>query len=115
MNDHLVEARGILKHFGATQVLKGVNFSVRAGEVHALLGGNGAGKSTLIKIITGLLSRNGGELSIAGEPRGLESHHVAASNLIAVVHQEMALLPHLTVAENIALPQLQRGWLRFDR
>jgi ribose transport system ATP-binding protein len=113
--DNLVEARGILKHFGATEVLKGVDFSVRAGEVHALLGGNGAGKSTLIKIITGLLSRNGGDLSIAGVPRGLESHEVAASNLIAVVHQEMALLPHLTVAENIALPRLRAGWQRFDR
>ncbi len=113
--DQLVEARGVLKNFGATQVLRGVNFSVRSGEVHALLGGNGAGKSTLIKIITGLLSRDGGDLSIAGVPRPRENHAVADSNLVAVVHQEMALLPHLTVAENIALPQSRSSWQRFDR
>ena len=112
---HLVEARGILKRFGPTEVLKGVEFSVRAGEVHALLGGNGAGKSTLIRIVTGLLARDGGDLFIAGEPRGLQSHAAATSNFIAVVHQELALLPHLTVAENIALPQLHSGWRRFHR
>jgi ribose transport system ATP-binding protein len=113
--DPLVEARGILKRFGATEVLKGVDFSVRAGEVHALLGGNGAGKSTLIKIVTGLLPRDGGELSIAGVPRALHGHDTAPSSLIAVVHQEMALLPHLSVAENIGLPRLRSGWRRFDR
>lgn len=113
--EYLVKARGILKRFGPTEVLRGVDFSVRAGEIHALLGGNGAGKSTLIRIITGLLARDGGDLSIAGVPRSLDSHETAASNLIAVVHQEMALLPHLTVAENIAMPQMRAGWQRYDR
>ena len=58
--DFLVEARGIFKRFGATEVLKGVDFAVRPGKVHALPGGNGAGESTLIKIITGALQRDAG-------------------------------------------------------
>jgi ribose transport system ATP-binding protein len=116
MDTHdLIHARGVLKRFGATEVLKGVDFTVRAGEIHALLGGNGAGKSTLIKIITGLLQRDGGELAIAGVPRPLSGHDTAPTNLIAVVHQEMALLPHLSVAENIALPKLRPGWRQFRR
>jgi ribose transport system ATP-binding protein len=110
----LVEARGIRKRFGPTEVLKGVNFSVRAGEVHALLGGNGAGKSTLIKIITGVLHRDGGELVIDGQPRAMDDDRQVASSLVAVVHQEMALLPHLSVAENIALPLLRRSWAWVD-
>ncbi|HEY9068569.1 MAG TPA: sugar ABC transporter ATP-binding protein [Burkholderiaceae bacterium] len=101
----LVEARDIRKRFGATEVLRGVDFSVQVGEVHALLGGNGAGKSTLIKIITGVLPRDGGELLIDGRPRAIAEAQPVAAHLVAVVHQEMALLPHLTVAENIALPQ----------
>lgn len=105
----LVEARGIRKRFGPTEVLKGVNFSVRAGEVHALLGGNGAGKSTLIKIITGVLHRDDGELVIEGQPRAIDDNRQVSSSLVAVVHQEMALLPHLSVAENIALPLVRRG------
>ena len=113
--DYLVEARGIFKRFGATEVLKGVDFAVRPGKVHALLGGNGAGKSTLIKIITGALQRDAGELTIDGHPRSLHEHDTVPSRLIAVVHQEMALLPHLSVAENISLPQVRHGWRVFDR
>lgn len=112
-NQAIVQATGILKRFGPTEVLKGVDFTAYPGEIHALLGGNGAGKSTMIKIITGLLQRDGGELSIAGEARSLHAHETAPSNLIAVVHQEMALLPHLTVAENIVLPKLNGAWQKF--
>lgn len=90
----LLEARGIEKRFGATPVLRGVDFTIRSGEIHALLGGNGAGKSTLIRIITGLISRDRGEI------RGASGR---AGPAIAVVHQELALLPDLTVAENIGL------------
>src|SRR2546425_1805212 len=109
MSTPLVEARDIRKRFGPTEVLKGVHFSVRAGEVHALLGGNGAGKSTLIKIITGALHRDGGDLLVNGMPRAIDDDQPVATSLVAVVHQEMALLPHLTVAENIALPQHRRA------
>ena len=110
----LIEARGVTKSFGPTSVLKGVDFAVRAGEVHALLGGNGAGKSTLIKIITGTEHRDSGELLDEGAP--LDGHANAAlrSRLIAVVHQELALLPHLSVAENIVLPRCGRGLSVFS-
>ena len=107
--DALVVARDIRKSFGPTQVLKGVDFSVHAGEIHALLGGNGAGKSTLIKILTGITPRDSGDLTLDGQPRSVDNVHRIASTLVAVVHQEMALLPHLSVAENIALPQARRG------
>ncbi|WP_082702290.1 ATP-binding cassette domain-containing protein [Pseudacidovorax intermedius] len=110
----LVVARGIRKSFGPTQVLKGVDFAIHAGEIHALLGGNGAGKSTLIKILTGIVPRDSGDLSLDGQPRSLDNVHKAASTLVAVVHQEMALLPHLSVAENIALPQARRALAVVD-
>lgn len=102
----LIAVRGLRKSFGATEVLKGVGFTVRAGEIHALLGGNGAGKSTIIRIITGTLRPNGGELTLASG-RG-------ASPVISVVHQELALLPDLTVAENIGVVHARSGLSRFS-
>ncbi|ASW09905.1 sugar ABC transporter ATP-binding protein [Rhizobium sp. 11515TR] len=91
----LIAVRNLHKSFGATKVLRGVNFTVRSGQIHALLGGNGAGKSTMIRIITGGIRKDDGDIS-------LSSHH-GAEPKIAVVHQELALLPDLSVAENIAL------------
>lgn len=100
----LLSVRGLEKSFGATQVLRGVNFTVRSGEIHALLGGNGAGKSTLIRIVTGTLRKDAGEVVS-------ESVRVpGTSPVVAVVHQELALLPHLSVAENIGLVHEKRGW-----
>ncbi|KTS37225.1 ABC transporter ATP-binding protein [Methylobacterium indicum] len=98
-HDLLVEATGIRKSFGATSVLRGVDLRIAPGEIHALLGGNGAGKSTLIRIVSGSLRRDAGDLTIRGD----------GPNPIAVVFQELALLPHLSVAENIYLPHLRRG------
>ena len=109
----LVDAKAITKSYGPTHVLKGVDFAVAAGEVHALLGGNGAGKSTLIKIMTGATERDGGTLSFNGRP--LEGSDRAALSTIAVVHQELALLPDLTVAENISLPQHKKGMGLFSQ
>lgn len=94
-NIELIAVRNIHKSFGATKVLRGVDFTVRSGQIHALLGGNGAGKSTLIRIITGGIRKDDGDIN-------LSSHH-GAEPKIAVVHQELALLPDLSVAENIAL------------
>lgn len=93
----LLVARGVEKSFGATQVLRGLDFTLRAGEIHALLGGNGAGKSTLIRILTGKISRDAGEIAMASNRRP------GTDPVIAVVHQELALLPNLTVAENIGI------------
>ncbi|KMO32076.1 ABC transporter ATP-binding protein [Methylobacterium variabile] len=97
----LLEATGIRKSFGATSVLRGVDLRIAPGEIHALLGGNGAGKSTLIRIASGSLRRDAGSLSILDD----------GPHPIAVVFQELALLPHLSVAENIYLPRLRQGFV----
>ena len=111
----LLEATGVSKSYFGVRALKSVSFDLRAGEVHALVGENGAGKSTLIKIVTGAVAHDSGSLRIAGR---LVEHHnpVQAHSLgIAVVYQQPALFPDLTVAENIALG-LERGgpWRRID-
>ncbi len=98
----VLEARDVEKRFGPTIVLKKTSLRVAEGEIHALLGGNGAGKSTLIRIISGVLRPDGGEILVEGST-GI------AVGAIAVVFQELALLPHLSVAENICLPHRKRG------
>lgn len=110
----LLTARSIVKSFGPTSVLKGFDLSVAAGEVHAFLGGNGAGKSTLIKIISGQFERDGGTLEFDGHEIGASVGGQVEAGTIAVVNQELALLPHLSVAENIAMPRLRRGAARYS-
>ncbi|MFM0140088.1 sugar ABC transporter ATP-binding protein [Caballeronia grimmiae] len=105
---NLLLARSIVKSFGPTNVLRGFDFSIAAGEVHAFLGGNGAGKSTFIKIISGQHERDSGTLEFAGRELGGASVSPIETGEIAVVNQELALLPHLSVAENIAMPRLNR-------
>jgi ribose transport system ATP-binding protein len=105
----LLLAKSIVKRFGATSVLKGFDLSVRPGEVHAFLGGNGAGKSTFIKIISGQHQRDDGTLQFLGRDIGGSSTSPADTGEIAVVNQELALLPHLSVAENIAMPRMRRA------
>ncbi len=111
---YIVSVRALTKAYGATSVLKGVDFSVARGEIHALLGGNGAGKSTLIRIITGTAAKDGGEL-VFRDASGNILSETDGRRKVAVVHQELALLPHLTVAENIALPHFRKGSRLFDR
>ncbi|NYJ13018.1 ribose transport system ATP-binding protein [Rhizobium leguminosarum] len=111
---NVITVRGLTKSYGATSVLKGVDFSVARGEVHALLGGNGAGKSTMIRIITGAASKNDGEIRFF-DSEGRERSEAEGRAKVAVVHQELALLPHLTVAENIALPHHRKGAAVFRR
>src|SRR3954470_4499614 len=99
----LLELRQVAKSFGGARALRGVDFDLQAGEVHALLGENGAGKSTLIKIVTGAHQPDGGSITLAGaRVSGLTP--AAAHKLgIACIYQQPALFPDLTVAENIAL------------
>ena len=99
----LLEIRSLAKSFGGARALRGVDFELRAGEVHALLGENGAGKSTLIKIVTGAHEPDAGVIRVAGrEVSGLDPS--AARRLgIACIYQQPALFPDLTVAENIGL------------
>ncbi|WP_061934434.1 sugar ABC transporter ATP-binding protein [Aureimonas sp. AU22] len=110
----IIALRGIEKSFGPVSVLKGVDFDLRPGEVHALMGENGAGKSTMIRIMSGAHQPNGGTVEIDGEARKLDNPRDAQGRGIAVVHQELLLFPALTVAENIFVghaPRTQRGTL----
>ena len=111
----LLHAQRITKSFGPTKVLRGTDFAVAPGEIHALLGGNGAGKSTLLKIVSGLIARDGGALLYKGRDIAGHEGREARSRGIAVVHQELAVLPHLSVAENIALPHHRRGLSLFSQ
>ncbi len=99
----VLELRRLAKSFGGARALQGVDFDLRAGEVHALLGENGAGKSTLIKIVTGAHQPDSGTITVAGvQVAGLTP--AAAHRLgIACIYQQPALFPDLTVAENIGL------------
>jgi len=99
----LLEIRGISKSFFNNPVLADVNFTVRPGEVHALIGENGAGKSTLIKIIGGIYQADGGEILWEGAPVHFPTPLHAMSCGISTVHQELSLAPNMTVAQNIYL------------
>ena len=99
----LLEVRGLSKSFGALRALDGVDFTLQAGQIHALLGENGAGKSTLIKVITGVLARDGGVVRLQGEEVAPRSAREAVDAGIATVYQEVNLLPNLSVAQNVYL------------
>src|SRR5579871_2832659 len=111
----LLAARSIHKAFAGVHALKGVDFDLRAGEVHALVGENGAGKSTLIKIITGALTLDSGSLRVGRSDVAHNSPALARSLGIAAIYQQPSLFPHLTVSENIAWA-LESGsiWRRVD-
>ena len=98
--------RAISKSFDGTQALKSVDFSARLGEVHAISGENGAGKSTLVKILSGALSCDKGEIFLGGKSVELGSPLRARHLGIYAVYQEFSLIPHLTIAENILLGQM---------
>jgi ribose transport system ATP-binding protein len=99
----LLEACNISKSFGGITVLDAVTFDVRAGEVHALVGENGAGKSTLMNVVSGVVQPDAGELLWSGNPIRLEGPRDARVLGISFVHQELALVPQLSVAENVFL------------
>lgn len=86
---------------GVVQASDHINFTLRRGEVHAFLGENGAGKSTLMKMVYGIEQPDEGQMFLSGEPVVLKSPADAIAHGIGMVHQELMLIPHLTVAENI--------------
>src|SRR5271170_5433236 len=101
----LLAMAGLVKRFTATLALDHVDFDVRRGEVHALLGQNGAGKSTLIKILAGVYEADAGEILFAGKP----VHPGTDALPIAFIHQDLGLIEWMTVAENVAI---QTGYPR---
>jgi len=106
----LLQATGICKIFGTHRALDGVDFDLRAGEVHALLGENGAGKSTLIKILTGAYQPDEGELRLSGQPVTFRDPLQAQAHGIGTVYQEVNLLPNRSVAENLFLGRQPTRW-----
>src|SRR5512143_1099049 len=112
----LLELRNIAKRFGPTVALDGVSLSLNQGEVHALIGENGAGKSTLMNILSGALRPDAGEMQLDGHPYAPTSPIAARSSGIALIHQELSLCPHLSVAENILLGAESRrfGWFDWE-
>ncbi len=103
MSDYLIELKGISKVFPGVKALDKVSFFLKAGEVHALVGENGAGKSTLMKIISGIYNRDEGEYLINGTAVGDLTPKKAQELGIAIIHQELNMCQHLTVAENMFL------------
>ncbi len=99
----VLEMRGVAKRFGGALALAGVDFTLRGGEVHALLGENGAGKSTLMNILSGVIAPDRGEIRLGGEPVRFASPREAQAAGIATVFQELDLVPELDIAANLFL------------
>src|SRR6476619_7128040 len=110
----LLRMEGIVKRFAGVTALDHVDFSLERGEVHALVGENGAGKSTLEKIMTGAYFRDEGRMWVEGQPVDFKTPAAAQSEGVIAVHQEIHLLPHRTVAENVFLGREPRKFGFID-
>ena len=108
----LLKMRQISKTFPGVLALNGVDFTLRKGEIHALMGENGAGKSTLIKVLTGVYRMDGGTITVEGENISIHSPQDAQANGISTVYQEITLCPNLTVAENMFIGREDGVWIK---
>lgn len=112
----LLEMKGITKEFPGVKALKGVDFFLEAGEIHALLGENGAGKSTLMKVLSGVYMKDAGVIELAGHAIEIANPSHAQSLGIGIIHQELNLVPELTVMENVFLgrePVMALGFIEW--
>lgn len=112
---YLLEMKGICKSFPGVKALQNVNLQLKAGEVHALLGENGAGKSTLIKVLGGIYHAEEGEIFIDGQKVTIDGVVAARQAGVSIVHQELVLVPYMTVAENIFLGREPGNKMNIDR
>lgn len=103
MTKLVMEMKDITKSFGGVQALKGIDFQLEQGEIHGLLGENGAGKSTLIKVLGGVHQPDGGNIYINQNAVEITDVHTATQHGIGIIHQEIVLVPELTISENIFL------------
>lgn len=113
MNEVLIKMEGIEKHFTGVHALKGCQFELLAGEVHALVGENGAGKSTMMKILTGMYPKDDGQIFVRGKEVHIIDTKVAQNLGISMIHQELHLAQDLTVAQNIYLGREPRKALNL--
>ena len=111
----LLELRGICKFFPGVRALDGVDFTLRRGEIHALMGENGAGKSTLIKVLTGVYSKDEGTISMEGTPVQIRTTQDALKAGISTVYQEITLCPNLTVAENLYIGRTKGAFTNWRK
>lgn len=114
----VLEMKNIHKSFPGVRALQGVDFSLCAGEIHALMGENGAGKSTLIKVLTGVYSKDEGEILLEGNAAAIHSPQDAQNVGISTVYQEITLCPNLTVAENMYIGRGKKGlnnWKKMNK
>ncbi|MDX1621658.1 MAG: sugar ABC transporter ATP-binding protein [Nitriliruptorales bacterium] len=110
----IIEGHGLVKRFGGAVAVDGVDIEVRPGDVHAVVGENGAGKSTLMRMLSGILRPSEGTVLVDGQPLEMGSAKAALEAGIALVHQELSLVPEMTVAENIVLgftPTREAGFI----
>lgn len=113
----VLQMGNIHKSFPGVRALQGVDFTLRKGEVHALMGENGAGKSTLIKVLTGVYSKDEGQVSIEGNEVAIHSPQEAQKNGISTVYQEITLCPNLSVAENMYIGRsddIYQNWKKMN-
>ena len=108
-SDTILEMKGITKIFPGVKALDQVDFDLKRGEVHALLGENGSGKSTLIKVLGGIHKAEEGEIFIDGEKAEIEGVHDADKYGVSIVHQELSFAPDMTVGENIFMGKEPKG------
>ena len=114
MGETILKMQGIQKYFSGVHALNNVNFDLRAGEVHALMGENGAGKSTLIKVLCGIHKRDGGTVELFGKQVSFNNISESQAAGISVIHQELNMMNHLTVAQNMFIGREPRNGVLID-
>jgi monosaccharide-transporting ATPase len=114
-SENILEMEGICKAFPGVRALHNVDFALRKGEIHALMGENGAGKSTLIKVITGVYEKDAGRVVLNGRPINFKSPQEAQNSGIGTVYQEISLCPNLTVAENMFIGRGRYAFVQWNQ
>ncbi len=114
-SDKVLEMQGICKSFPGVRALHNVDFALRRGEVHALMGENGAGKSTLVKVMTGVYEKDAGQITIEGKAIHFKSPQEAQNSGIGTVYQEITLCPNLTVADNMFIGRGRYSFVQWKR
>ena len=108
MSEYVVELKNITKRFPGVVALKNMSIGIRPGEIHGLIGENGAGKSTMMKVLTGIYTRDAGSLLWLGKETTFNGPKSSQEAGIGIIHQELNLIPQLTIAENILSRSVSR-------